>query len=70
MNPTTEQMYACSLGIASEQSIALKLNEIISVYIALKFVLDPYQNAPKLKVAIVGSGLAGLSAAVELLDQG
>lgn len=28
------------------------------------------QNAPKLKVAIVGSGLAGLSTAVELLDQG
>ncbi len=28
------------------------------------------QGAPKLKVAIVGSGLAGLSTAVELLDQG
>ena len=28
------------------------------------------QNTPKLKVAIVGSGLAGLSTAVELLDQG
>ena len=28
------------------------------------------QNAPKLKVAIVGSGLAGMSTAVELLDQG
>lgn len=28
------------------------------------------QTAPKLKVAIVGSGLAGLSTAVELLDQG
>lgn len=28
------------------------------------------QDAPKLKVAIVGSGLAGLSTAVELLDQG
>lgn len=28
------------------------------------------QNAPKLKAAIVGSGLAGLSTAVELLDQG
>ena len=27
------------------------------------------QGAPKLKVAIVGSGLAGLSTAVELLDQ-
>jgi len=27
------------------------------------------QGAPRLKVAIVGSGLAGLSAAVELLDQ-
>lgn len=29
----------------------------------------PLQGAPKLKVAIVGSGLAGLSTAVELLDQ-
>lgn len=28
------------------------------------------QGAPKLKVAIIGSGLAGLSAAAELLDQG
>ncbi len=28
------------------------------------------QNAPELKVAIVGGGLAGLSTAVELLDQG
>ena len=30
----------------------------------------PVPDAPKLKVAIVGSGLAGLSTAVELLDQG
>lgn len=30
----------------------------------------PAPGAPKLKVAIVGSGLAGLSTAVELLDQG
>eukprot|EP00890_Picochlorum_soloecismus_P001940 jgi/Picsp_1/2747/NSC_00975-R1_zeta-carotene desaturase len=30
----------------------------------------PAAGAPKLKVAIVGSGLAGLSTAVELLDQG
>lgn len=30
----------------------------------------PKAGAPKLKVAIVGSGLAGLSTAVELLDQG
>lgn len=28
------------------------------------------QGAPKLKVAILGGGLAGLSTAVELLDQG
>ena len=28
------------------------------------------QDAPKLRVAIVGGGLAGLSTAVELLDQG
>lgn len=28
------------------------------------------QGAPKLKVAVVGGGLAGLSTAVELLDQG
>ena len=28
------------------------------------------QDSPKLRVAIVGSGLAGLSTAVELLDQG
>ncbi len=28
------------------------------------------QNAPKLRVAIIGCGLAGLSTAVELLDQG
>jgi zeta-carotene desaturase len=28
------------------------------------------QGAPKLKVAIVGGGLSGLSTAVELLDQG
>ncbi len=28
------------------------------------------QDAPKLKASIVGSGLAGLSTAVELLDQG
>ena len=28
------------------------------------------QDAPKIKVAIVGGGLAGLSTAVELLDQG
>jgi zeta-carotene desaturase len=31
---------------------------------------DNIQGAPKLKVAIVGGGLAGLSTAVELLDQG
>ena len=30
----------------------------------------PEPGAPKLKVAIVGAGLAGLSTAVELLDQG
>ena len=30
----------------------------------------PAPGAPKLKVAIVGSGLAGLSTAVELLEQG
>lgn len=30
----------------------------------------PQPGAPKLKVAIIGSGLAGLSTAVELLDQG
>lgn len=30
----------------------------------------PVPGSPKLKVAIVGSGLAGLSTAVELLDQG
>jgi hypothetical protein len=29
----------------------------------------PAQGAPKLKVAVVGSGLGGLSTAVELLDQ-
>ena len=28
------------------------------------------QGAPKMKVAIIGGGLAGLSTAVELLDQG
>lgn len=27
-------------------------------------------RGPKLKVAIIGAGLAGMSAAVELLDQG
>lgn len=32
--------------------------------------LPPAPGAPKLRVAIVGSGLAGLSTAVELLDQG
>ena len=35
-----------------------------------KCCLPCIQGAPKLKVAIVGSGLAGLSTAVELLDQG
>ncbi len=30
----------------------------------------PSPNSPKLKVAIIGAGLAGLSTAVELLDQG
>mmetsp|Transcript_39950 Transcript_39950/g.118950 ORF Transcript_39950/g.118950 Transcript_39950/m.118950 type:complete len:120 (+) Transcript_39950:190-549(+) len=30
----------------------------------------PAPGAPKLRVAIVGGGLAGLSTAVELLDQG
>jgi hypothetical protein len=38
------------------------------------FLLPPclcvLQGAPKMKVAIVGGGLAGLSTAVELLDQG
>lgn len=33
-------------------------------------ILPHLQGAPKLKVAIVGGGLAGLSTAVELLDQG
>lgn len=33
-------------------------------------LLPSKQGAPKLKVAIVGGGLAGLSTAVELLDQG
>lgn len=32
--------------------------------------MDTLQGAPTLKVAIVGGGLAGLSTAVELLDQG
>lgn len=32
--------------------------------------LPPSRNTPKLRVAIIGSGLAGLSTAVELLDQG
>lgn len=32
--------------------------------------LLPFQGAPRMKVAIVGGGLAGLSTAVELLDQG
>ena len=31
---------------------------------------NPAAGSPKLKVAIVGGGLAGLSTAVELLDQG
>lgn len=35
-----------------------------------RLALLALQGAPKLKVAIVGSGLAGLSTAVELLDQG
>ena len=30
----------------------------------------PSPNSPKLRVAIIGGGLAGLSTAVELLDQG
>jgi zeta-carotene desaturase len=30
---------------------------------------EPY-NGPKLKVAIIGAGLAGMSTAVELLEQG
>ena len=30
---------------------------------------QPYKG-PKLKVAIIGAGLAGMSTAVELLDQG
>lgn len=30
----------------------------------------PKYTGPKLKVAIVGAGLAGMSTAVELLDQG
>ncbi|GFZ02856.1 zeta-carotene desaturase [Actinidia rufa] len=29
-----------------------------------------YYQGPKLKVAIIGAGLAGMSTAVELLDQG
>lgn len=29
-----------------------------------------YYRGPKLKVAIIGAGLAGMSTAVELLDQG
>jgi monoamine oxidase len=37
---------------------------------ALLLLLCYLQGAPKLKVAIVGGGLAGLSTAVELLDQG
>ena len=35
------------------------------------FPPEPEQyNGPKLKVAIIGAGLAGMSTAVELLDQG
>lgn len=30
---------------------------------------EPYKG-PKLKVAIIGAGLAGMSTAIELLDQG
>lgn len=35
------------------------------------FPPEPVQyKGPKLKVAIIGAGLAGMSTAVELLDQG
>ena len=45
-------------------SRSVLLNKVAACWLAFT------QGAPKLKVAIVGSGLAGLSTAVELLDQG
>lgn len=61
---------------------SIKLIRIFSVY---RQLMNGYENAapkglfppepvpykgPKLKVAIIGAGLAGMSTAVELLDQG
>lgn len=42
----------------------------LSAALLLLCVSAHTQGAPKMKVAIVGGGLAGLSTAVELLDQG
>lgn len=67
-------------AVASPTRVAspseLPLNEDVGPKDAPLLSLFPPENpppapgAPKLKVAIVGSGLAGLSTAVELLDQG
>jgi heterodisulfide reductase subunit A-like polyferredoxin len=44
---------------------------IVSVFACPAVLLCLHtQGAPKMRVAIVGGGLAGLSTAVELLDQG
>ncbi|GFR47143.1 hypothetical protein Agub_g8833 [Astrephomene gubernaculifera] len=66
------------LAVAAAPSKKIKVSDVTAV--GLKDVplrslfpdepKPPAPGAPKLKVAIVGGGLAGLSTAVELLDQG
>ena len=55
---------SCSAGF----NVNCGRSAILGLVCLTKSVL--VQDAPKLKAAIVGSGLAGLSTAVELLDQG
>ncbi len=73
-HPTARQAVASPSRVASPSE--LPLNDDVGPKDAPLLSLFPPENpppapdAPKLKVAIVGSGLAGLSTAVELLDQG
>lgn len=49
----------------------LSLHTVVQPLLTPRMFLAPRsQGDPKMRVAIVGSGLAGLSTAVELLDQG
>lgn len=66
------QITHCDRHALLDDPLYLVVKEIL--YLAAPKGLFPpepeHYRGPKLKVAIIGAGLAGMSTAVELLDQG